>query len=272
MVSLAASKNETPLALLETLFVPIIRFCLRHSIQINQILEAAKTVFIRLSAEELESRAEKVTLSRLSVMTGIHRRDVVRIHRAGEKKHKVELNMITRFIGQWEQDRRFQTAQGRPRVLALTDEKGGFEDLAKSAWIDVGPKTLLSELERIGAVKRVRGGVKLIASTHYQQPTPTEGLEFMAQDLESFSLAIEENLYENPEFKNLHIGTWYDNVYVQDLPKIRKWMYEQGKQFQKKARDYLSRYDKDINPNSRKEGGAKVSLVTFSWTSRPEED
>ncbi|RIL12652.1 MAG: hypothetical protein DCC75_00075 [Proteobacteria bacterium] len=51
------------------------------------------------------------------------------------------------------------------------------------------------------------------------------------------------------------------------LPAIRKWLLNQGIQLHKRARIYLSRFDRDLNPSPDK-GGARVVVGAFSWTSK----
>jgi hypothetical protein len=68
--------------------------------------------------------------------------------------------------------------------------------------------------------------------------------------------------------KNLHIHTEYDNVPTKDLPKIRAWLLDQGKAFHRRAREYLSRFDRDVSRTSSESdsGSGRVIVTAFSWT------
>ena len=60
--------------------------------------------------------------------------------------------------------------------------------------------------------------------------------------------------------------TEYDNISISDFPEIRKWLIKEGAAFHNKARGYLSQFDLDINPKPDHEGGARVTVGTFSYT------
>lgn len=250
---------------------PILRFCLRNSIRAREILEAVRGALIELSLEELEKKGEKATLSRISVMTGLNRRDVTRILRQGVKIDN-QSNLVTRVLGQWEQDLRFASPAHKPKVLSYKGDKSEFKKLVKSISKDINPATMLYELKRMGAVEESKEGIRLVKSVNYFQQSPEKGLGLLSRDMNTFVEAVEENLFQTQETRNLHLRTEYDNIFKSDLPVIRKWLFETGAHFHKQARDFLSQFDKDINPTPDKDGGAKVVLGAFSWTSQEKND
>ena len=65
---------------------PLIRFCLKRSVGLQDWVEATKIVYLEVAVEEMTKAGQKVNMSRLSTYTGVHRRDVVRIHKEGETK------------------------------------------------------------------------------------------------------------------------------------------------------------------------------------------
>ncbi len=73
---------------------------------------------------------------------------------------------------------------------------------------------------------------------------------------------------------NLHLRTDFDNIYTSEIIPIRRWLIAEGKAFHKRAREFLSRFDKDLNEDvdeTRKAGG-KIVLTSFSFSSSPEDD
>jgi len=65
---------------------PVARFCLKHGTGIQEFLEAAKHSFVAQAAAEIEKSGDKANVSRISIITGIHRRDVMRIYDQGEAR------------------------------------------------------------------------------------------------------------------------------------------------------------------------------------------
>lgn len=57
--------------------------------------------------------------------------------------------------------------------------------------------------------------------------------------------------------------TEYDNVCLDELPKVKEWLLKEGTKFHKKARDFISKYDLDVTPNDKKIGGGHVFLGAF---------
>jgi len=75
------------------------------------------------------------------------------------------------------------------------------------------------------------------------------------------------------EIGQLHLRTSFNNICRKDVPDIRRWLIVQAKEFHKRARDYLSIYDKDINPDlmGNTEPIARISLSSFSFAADIEE-
>ena len=78
----------------------------------------------------------------------------------GEKKEKIPV-MISRVVAQWENDRRFLTQAGKPRVLSCDEDDSEFSELVRLVSKDLHPGTVLFELERSGIVERSKRGVRL---------------------------------------------------------------------------------------------------------------
>lgn len=255
---------------LQLLLRPLARFCLRHAVQIQDFLEAAKAVFLEAARAEIAAGGEKVNVSRLSAITGMHRRDVMRLSKqTPPKKSNVRWeprNLISRIIGQWQCDRRFTGKNRRPKVLALEAGRAGFRTLVASVSNDLNPGTVLFELERLGVVERSAKGVRLCAAVYRPREDVNEGFRMLAADVETLVRAVEENLVVGQKPPNLHGRTEFDNVRPEAASDIRAWLLERGAAWHREAREYLARFDQDITPPEGKQvPGVKVVLGTFGW-------
>ncbi len=248
---------------LRRMIKPAIRFCLRRSLHVQDVIESVKVVFIEAACDELSLQGQNVNVSRLAAMTGMHRRDVMRIYKA-DSVDEHPRGLINRVIGQWQQDPKFTTKHGRPRVLSCEGEHNEFSELVQLVSHDLHPGTLLFELERIGAVKKSRAGVRLVVRAYVPKGNAKEGYDMLASDAADLMSAVEENLFEPIVVPNLHAKTEYDNVSVEAIPEIREWLLREGSALHQKARNYLAKYDLDINPDRKTGGGARVVLGTFS--------
>ena len=232
-------------------------------------LEAAKATFLEIATEEIESQGDKVNVSRLAVMTGLQRRDVMRLSDEGVSKPMLG-SIAGRVITQWEQNKRFQTKRGRPRVLTVEGEHNEFKELVRSVSQDLNAGTILFELERIGAVSRTPRGAQLARGSTLLRDNLEEGYLLVSHDMEDLMGAVQENLEGDLSIPHLHARTEYDAIYVDDLPEIREWLIREGSAFQNKVRQYLAGFDEDINPVPGKVAGARVVLGTFSRVVAPQ--
>ena len=247
---------------------PVITYCLRRGLSAQDLFEVIKRVFVELASDEIHHSGEKLTVSRLSVMTGIRRKEINRVTTSSESELSSS-GVAIRVIGQWEQDRRFQTKGGKPRALTFEGEDSDFTKLVRLISSDIGPATILFELERRGFVKHSRGRLKLVETAFIVRDDIEAGFEMLARDASDLVEAVEENLFGDCKIPNLHGRTEYDNVASTALPKIRDWLLTEGTKFHQKAREFVSQYDKDVNASLRHEEGAKVVLSTFSNVSDP---
>ncbi len=247
------------------LLKPAVRFCLLHGISATAVLELLKAEFISEAQKEIAQQREKITSSRLSVMTGLQRREIAKLQAASDPSDLRE-TFVQRVLGQWEQDRRFLTKAGRPRVLSYGFDDSEFTMVVRSVSKDINPAAMLAELERIGAVEKTKTGLKLVSVERSYAEDPEKGYALLARDIESLLAGGEENLQRKVEPKNLHLRTEFDNIFEDDLPKIREWLLKHGSQFHKEVREFLSGHDNDIDPRPNRKGGATVVVKAFSWT------
>ncbi len=256
--------NTIVVRALGLLLRPLSRFCLRHALRMQDALEALKRCFLESAVEQLEARGAKVTDSVLSVMTGLHRRDVVRL-RSGNRSPDKAHDIVTKVLGQWQSDRRFLGSNGRSKSLSFGTEASEFSKLVKLTTNDVTPASVLLELERTGLVLKQDGEVSLVMRTYSPKRDPDRGFSILSDDLGDLVEAVEENILQDPEVPNLHLRTVYDRIDPTALKEIRSWMLKQGQELHLRAREYLSKFDLDINPQRSAEGtGSRVVITSFA--------
>ena len=237
------------------------------------MVQILKLAAIEVAEEMLRTSTDKINVSRISVLTGITRPEVKRIYKEGRAPSvRTEASLHARVMNCWEQDAAYATKGRRPKVLA-EDE---FRQLVSTVVKHVNPGTVLFEMQRSGAVERTARGLRL--SDPYVGGVDQEKsrVELLADDLETFFAAVEDNLQHQEEPRNLHLRTEYDNISATDLQKIREWFLREGRALHRKARGYLSTLDLDLKSRSddkrRSAGGHQVVLSSFSFTSRPADE
>ena len=260
---LKAFGNQVFLEGLRIILRPVFRYCLRHSIKFQDIVENCKVVYIQVAESELRRRGSAVSSSRISVMTGLHRPDINRLGRDKEPP-KQRLDIVSRVILQWQNDQRFITKDKTPKTLKAEGDPSDFSQLVRAVQKDLNPYTVLHELERLSVVERTGLGVRLIKRMHATKDI-REGLTWLANDTQDLMSAVEENLSGNLSIPNYHLKTEFNNIAVEAVPIVREWALRVGSALHEEARTFLAQYDCDLNPKfSQKQGGVRVLIAGFS--------
>lgn len=266
------AEEEILVKCLRLLLLPVMSFCLRRSLRLQEIIEVCKSSLVISAQRELEEKGEKATANRVSIMTGIHRADVQRLMTSDrEYVVKPPMNLINRLISRWQVDKSFITAKGLPRVLTFDGKSGEFAELLYSITTDPNPYTVLLELERIGAVEVTPRGVRLLTSEYIVNADVDQSFKHLSQDCDDLINAVEQNVFDDATEQNLHLRTEFDNISIKVLPGIKKWLLKEGSNFHIRVREYLSTFDRDINKTIKDDSPAvRVSVGSYSRTESKE--
>jgi hypothetical protein len=137
---------------------PLARVAVDHGIQFNQLEELLKRTMVEAAMVAVgDGSASSPAVSRLSVISGIHRKEVKRLVEATDLTDVCsEQTPATELYARWVSEPTWLDAEGQPRALPrrLADDGAvSFESLARSVTTDVHPRTLLDEMLRLGLVR-----------------------------------------------------------------------------------------------------------------------
>lgn len=136
---------------------PLVRVLVARGIVFPQLIEWLKLLYVEQARELL---GPATTQSRLSVATGVHRKDVKRLlsQPADGYEPNRETSLASRALGLWLGADRYQGADGEPLALPLTAPADGgpsFHELVTGISRDVRPRAVLDEWLRRGLVTRL---------------------------------------------------------------------------------------------------------------------
>lgn len=138
---------------------------------------------------------DRVNISRLSVATGMTRKEVSALLSDAQTDKRAVANKsgqqrALRVLQGWLTDPRFQNRSGRPDELRYRGHKKSFALLVKLYGGDVTPKSVLRELERIEIVEATAtGALRLRASRSRANMEVHYRLSHLARLFEDFALA-----------------------------------------------------------------------------------
>ncbi|MCB0355257.1 MAG: hypothetical protein KDD64_17115 [Bdellovibrionales bacterium] len=246
----------------------VIQFALRHSVSYQEFSKIARELYVESARTILEKDDLKVNISRLAALTGLHRREVNSALESGSLPYEAQaLSIPIRVLNRWEQDPEFATKSGTPRVITFEGNNNEFDKLVHSISSSLNAGTVFFELERIGAVERTPRGLKMTEDFHRFGADPQKGFEVVGNDFDTLLGAVEENVFRRKKLTNVHFRTEYDNIFLSELPEVRRWLMKEAKDLHRRVRTFLSKRDKDlVRKTSEDEAGKKVTLCTFSLT------
>jgi Family of unknown function (DUF6502) len=79
-VIMEKTDTQSEIVRISTLMLrPLIRLLVHYGVNLNDFVEAVKSMYVEIAQERIKHDRERVTDSAISVMTGVHRKDVRRI-------------------------------------------------------------------------------------------------------------------------------------------------------------------------------------------------
>lgn len=130
---------------LARLLRPIARIMIAYNVTINAAMDALK----RALYEAATTQNEKTTDSRVSLVTGLHRKDVRRLREKPSEHGKRSLiNSGSLIVGIWLAHAKFQNTNGKPASIPRQGDGNvlGFNDLVRISKVDIPVSTLLEAM------------------------------------------------------------------------------------------------------------------------------
>jgi len=221
---------------------------------------------VEVAVEEMAQRGEKINVSRVTALTGVHRKDVDQIYKQGETLDP-SMQIGRRVIAQWRRDKRFLDSSGRPKILSLENQGGDFARLVRVVSREFGHAAVLFQLENMGAIERTQQGLKLKIKGYQPDRKSLENYRLMGEDAEDLMMAVLSNVScEEDSLPNIHVKVQFDNLDKSDIAKVRNWFNLKCFQWHQQTEKFLSKLDLDITPNRKKRGGERVVLGIFTRT------
>lgn len=212
---------------------PLIKLLLAHGINYTMLIEELKKLYIRVAEEDfpLEKRAQSD--SRITLLTGVHRKDVKRLREVTTtdepivKAKSIGAQLIARWLG----DPLYHDEQGNPLPLARSAADGGelsFEAVMQSVSKDIRPRPVLDEW--------IRQGIATIDETdrvhlNMEAFVPEQGVEeklfFLRQNVHDHLATVVENLEEKQPAR-LERCVYYDALTAEEVEELHAYASEQG--------------------------------------------
>lgn len=199
---------------------PLVRALIAQGVTAPALYRIVKQTYVQVAEEELKDSA---TDSRISVMTGVHRRDVKEFRALGPGENKAvgqKISILATVVGRWLSDKSCLDGEGRPAALPRAATNGpSFDALVQSVSRDIRPRTVLDELERQKIVAVDGNKVTLLLEGLFGSADMDQKLHFFAHNVGDHMQAAVENLISDsaPHFERAVFYNYLSDASVSEI-------------------------------------------------------
>ncbi len=142
---------------LKRLLRPLVRLLLAKGITYPYLINLLKGIYVDVAAHDFPLQGKRQTDSRLSLLTGVHRKDVRRLMLEPRDQGATPANISfgARLVARWSGQSAYLDEAGMPRALprlAAADGGISFERLVAEESKDIRSRAVLDEWQRLGLV------------------------------------------------------------------------------------------------------------------------
>jgi hypothetical protein len=145
-------------AALKHLLRPLVRLLVARGVTYPMLAELLKQTYVDVASRDFRLGGREATASRVSLLTGVHRKDVRRLRTGlhpAEERIPEAVAFGAQLVAAWTTRREYVDSRGRPRRLARLASGGepSFETLVSSLSTDIRPRSVLDEWIRLGVAE-----------------------------------------------------------------------------------------------------------------------
>lgn len=249
---------------------PLVRLLLHHSVPYETFADLARWVYVDVAEKDFTLPNKKQTTSRISVITGLHRKEVARLQVmdvADNTGAVASFNRAEKVVTAWLREYPKTDAVSRAAPLPIEGERS-FASLVKRYSGDMPVRAVLDELLRVGVARRMENGHIELLSTGAIVPGAEDRavlLTVFGQHTSDFLGAITHNVTAPNEEKFFQRVAWYDNIPIELLASTKLLARQRGQKIADDLTDELSKFDRDLNPNVEGTGRARVGFGVYYY-------
>ena len=246
---------------------PLVRILLRNGVPFRTFTEIAKRVYVAVASEEFTIEGRKASVSRVSVITGLSRKEISRVKETAGSDDDISVqryNRAARVIGGWVNDPRFHDKTGNPAVLSAEGNGTSFAELVRLYSGDVPARAILDELVRVGAVTRTGDGrIRLLGRAYIPRTGEADKIGILGTDVADLMSTIDHNLTDRKEESMFQRKVSYDNLPVEAVVEIRKLSAKHGQELLELLNRGIAEHDRDVNPEAGGTGRLRAGVGVY---------
>ncbi len=241
---------------------PLVKILLKHGVAYDTFGDWARWVFVDVAAKDFGLPNRKQSASRVSIITGLSRKEVARIQDIvlfDKQTENEEYNRAARVISGWLRD--YPGDNNSPAILHFNQGEKSFATLVKRYSGDMPARAVLDELMRVGAVEKLEDGtIRLLSRIYIPYTSDVSKLAIMGRDVSDLIRTIDHNLSCKPEEAFFHRHVFSNNLPDEAVELVRKETARHAQALVEIQNKLLASFDRDASKN---EGGTGRNRATI---------
>ena len=213
---------------------PFVKLMLANNLTYTFAIDVLKSLFVEVADKDFTIDNKRQTDSRISLMSGVHRKDVKRLR---EEQPDVEdvmpanVSLGTQLVALWNATPKYLNADGTAKPLqrfAASDPEASFEGLVRSLSSDIHPRAVLDEWLRLGVARLDQEGfVHLTTDMFIAQEGFEEKIYYFGHNLHDHAQAAVSNVL-GQQASFLERCVHYDMLSAESIEQIGELAEKQG--------------------------------------------
>ena len=249
------------------ILVPLAKVMLRFGVSHQSFVEWSKIAFIEAARQSDSIKHKKQPNTAISIVTGLHRKDVQRLIKTDssqEDSASNQTNRLLRVVQGWLRDTDFSSS-GKPMLLPFEGEKS-FTELNRRYSGDMKPKAMLEELEKNGMIAVDENKMVKLISMQFIPKGDIGKMEILGFDAAAMIQTINRNLDLQTQESLFQKKVYYDNLPKSILPEFKNLVNQKSMQLLLELDHFLKQYDGDFSGQAiepKEKMGAGVGIFYF---------
>lgn len=229
---------------------PLARILLSHGMACGTFTELARRAFVDAAFEQLRREGHRPTVSSVSALTGLSRKETARLRDAApdqDANSQQRYSRAIRVISGWVNDGAYLDHEGQPAPLPMEGQFGSFAALVRQYSGDIPPVAMLQILQASNNVECVGGVVRLTTRAYIPTATPLERIGILGTDVAELVETIGHNLEASPVDRFFQRKVSNYSIPPEALMEFRELSNQQSQALLESYNAWLVRHQVDAN-------------------------
>jgi len=255
-------RSDAFIRVLNGLLQPLVKALIAQGVTAPVFYRLVKQAYVDVAEQDLKDNENAATDSRISVVTGVHRRDVKAMRDQDQTENaalRAKVSTLSSVLGTWLASPNFTDPQGLPKTLPRFGPDGStFETLVQSVSRDIRPRTVLDELARQNLVElHDDDTVELLTDGFLGPADVNQRIHFFSKNVgDHLAAAVENLLADTPPF--VERAVFYNRLKSSSVDEIETQARELGNEL-------LLTLNKDANIRQSEDKDAEDGTERFRF-------